>query len=360
MQHLLVSLTAHGFGHAAMTAPVVNAVRQRFPHLKVTLQSDHPPALLASRFASPVTVVPGPGDFGLRMASATAIDLHRSAEDYRALHDDFDRRVDALARQYRALAPDLLLANIPYLALAAAGRIGMPAIALSCLNWADLYHHYFGDRPEAAAILAQMRAAYDVADLFLCPAPSMPMPRLNRVQAIGPIAPRGSGQQGRVRHSLGIGPDRRLGLVAFGGVDSGIDMTRWARLDGWSWVAGTAVEGRPDIIPFDWGAMTFTDLLQASDLVVGKPGYGTFTEAAVNGVPVLYVDRPDWPESPGLVRWLSEVGRCRAVEPAVLFDADGFAEQLRLLFSSPIKPLVQPTGISQAVEAIVAKLKIAS
>jgi len=345
-----------------MTAPVVNAVRQRIPDLKVTLQSDHPPALLASRFVSPFTVVPGPGDFGLRMASATSIDLVRSAEDYQALHGDFDRRVDDLARQYRALAPDLLLANVPYLALAAAGRIGVPAIAFSCLNWADLYHHYFGDRPEAAAILAQMRAAYDVADLFLCPAPSMPMPRLRDVRAIGPIAPTGAGQRQRVRDRLGITADRRLGLVAFGGVDPGIDMGRWARLDGWSWVTGAAIaiDGRPDIIPFDWGTMTFTDLLQASDLVVGKPGYGTFTEAAVNGVPVLYVDRPDWPESPGLVSWLSDVGRCRAVEPAMLFEADAFAEQLRLLFSSPIKPLVEPTGIGQAVEAIVARLEAAS
>ena len=43
--------------------------------------------------------------------------------------------------------------------------------------------------------------------------------------------------------------------------------------------------------------MNFADLLASSDALLCKPGYGSFVEAASCGVPVLYVARPDWPES---------------------------------------------------------------
>ena len=56
--------------------------------------------------------------------------------------------------------PDLVLANVAYLPLAAAHDAKIPAAALCSLNWADIYVHYCGKRPEAAAILAEMRTAY--------------------------------------------------------------------------------------------------------------------------------------------------------------------------------------------------------
>ena len=46
------------------------------------------------------------------------------------------------------------------------------------------------------------------------------------------------------------------------------------------------------------------DVLASMDCLVTKPGYGAFTEAACNGVAVLYVERGDWPEEPYLCPWL--------------------------------------------------------
>ncbi|MTJ80742.1 MAG: hypothetical protein F8N37_06970 [Telmatospirillum sp.] len=354
--HLLVSLTAHGFGHAAMTAPVVNDLRRRLPDLNVTLQSDHPAEWLATRFEGPFRHIPGPGDAGLRMASATRILLDESAELYRDGHRDFARRVSDLSDLYRDLRADLLFANIPYVALAAAARIGLPAVAMSCLNWADLYGHYFSDRPEAAGIEAAMLDAYRSASVFLCPAPSMPMPRFANARPIGPVAPQGTAGRAEVRRRIGLREGDRLGLIAFGGVDPCLDAGRWARLPGWFWLTNGDRAGRRDMIALTTGDVGFTDLMKAADVVVTKPGYGTFTEAAVNGTPVLYLPRPDWPESEGLIRWLDAEGRCRAISLQDLYDGDRLNEQLQLLFSSSVKPLVSPTGVEEAVREILPRL----
>ncbi len=46
--------------------------------------------------------------------------------------------------------------------------------------------------------------------------------------------------------------------------------------------------------------LSVMDVLGSRDAILGKPGYGTFAEAACNGKPVLYVSRGDWPEEPAL------------------------------------------------------------
>ena len=202
-----------------MTAPVVNALRRQIPKLRVTIQSALGKDWLASRYDGAFEVIAQPCDFGMRMTSATEVALDNSADDYRALHDRLQAVVAEEARRLVALGIDLVLANIPYVALLAAGQAGVPAVALSCLNWADVYGHYFGRRPEAPRIEGEMLAAYNSAKLFLQPAPSMPMERLFNRRPIGPIARQGLADGAKLRRSLGVGPATRLGLITFGGVD---------------------------------------------------------------------------------------------------------------------------------------------
>ena len=65
--HLLVALTPHGFGHAAMTAPVVDELRRRLPQLRLTLQTAIPRTWLASRYREPFELIP---EFPIRPADA--------------------------------------------------------------------------------------------------------------------------------------------------------------------------------------------------------------------------------------------------------------------------------------------------
>lgn len=355
--HLLVALTAHGFGHAAMTAPVVNALADKLPALHLTLQSNHPKDLLASRFNGPFAQISGDDDFGLAMASATRIRLEDSAAAYRTLHGRLADAVTEQARRMRALGVDLLLSNIGYVPLLAARQAGIPAIALSCLNWADIYGHYFGDRPEAAAIEAEMLDAYNAATVFLRPVPAMPMPRVTNSRAIGPLASIGRGDRAAIRLRLGVEDGMKLGIIAFGGVDAGLPLAGWPRLEGWQWLVAGDSAGHPDLIAFDRSLFDFPDILQSCDVVLTKPGYGTFCEAAVNGTPVLFVPRPDWPESPHMIDWLSAHGRCRPIASNDLFDPVLLQGQLQSLFSSPCKPLVRPTGAEEGAEVLLEALR---
>jgi UDP-N-acetylglucosamine:LPS N-acetylglucosamine transferase len=93
------------------------------------------------------------------------------------------------------------------------------------------------------------------------------------------------------------------------------------------------------------------DVMASCDAILTKPGYGTFAEAACNGIPLLYVQREDWPESVHLVDWLRDRVPVRAVAADDL-AAGRFAEPLRALFADGIAPPVAATGIAEAADLL--------
>ena len=101
--------------------------------------------------------------------------------------------------------------------------------------------------------------------------------------------------------------------------------------------------------------MHFSDLLASSDALICKPGYGSFVEAACSGVPVLYVNRPDWPEAPVLVEWLQQHGLCREVSRDTL-EQGKIAEVLEEIWNAPGTKPVIPEGAQQVAEWLAERL----
>ncbi|MBI3446609.1 MAG: hypothetical protein HY055_14930 [Magnetospirillum sp.] len=352
-RHLWLALSPHGFGHAAMTAPVIDALRRRCPHLRLTIQTSLPRSFLEERYGSDFEQVEEIPDFGLKMVSATRIDVEASAKSYREFHADWPGLVRREAERLRVAGPDLVLANIPYVTIAAAAEVGIPVVALSSLQWADIYRHYLGHLPEAGRIGAQMAAAYNSAHTFLRVTPAMAMPSIKNVVDIGVVARRGRDRHCELRQHLGLtGAGERLGLIAFGGIDHDFPAELWPVMEGWRWFCtGPIPEGRVDLLPVAAAGMAFSDLLASVDVVVTKPGYGTFTEAALAGIPVLYIKRPDWPESPFLDDWLEKHTRALAVEVDDLLG-EGLRLQLRKLFALPNHDVATASGNEEAAIAL--------
>ncbi len=351
--HLAVSISAHGYGHGAQTAAVLSALRTSLPGLRLTLLTALPRAFLQDRIPGEFDLIDWCGDFGMHMRSALEVDLTRSAAAYTDFHSAWAGCVVETACLLEALAPDLLLANIPYLPLAAAARIGLPSVALCSLNWADIYRHYFVQRPEAPAILAAMEAAYNNARVFLCPAPSMLMPELRNAQRIGPVARVGRSVRAELCARMNIAESQRLVLIAPGGIELRLPLEDWPEITEISWIV-PAVWGvqRDDMHSFESLGLSFTDVLASVDALLGKLGYGTVSECACNATPMLYMPRPDWPEEASLADWLHAHGRCAAVAYEQVWRGE-LRAALERLWAQPVAPAPQPTGAVEAASVLV-------
>jgi hypothetical protein len=355
--HVLATISAHGFGHLAQTAPVLQSLRRLRPGMRLTIASTLPEVRLRKRIEAEFRIEARALDIGFLMQDAFHVDLPASAAAYRESHADWDARVAQTTQWLARLRPDLLLCNAAYLPLAAAARLGLPAFGMSSLNWADLFAYLYDGEPWAPPIHAQMLHAYQAATAFIKLTPGMEMPDLPRGVWAGPVASLGRPRRDELRAQLQAAAGERVVLIAFGGIDTRLSLQQWPFDPGLRW-----------LVPAAWGVRhqrvaaieafngPFGDLLASVDAVIGKPGYGTFVEAACQGVPMLYVARPGWPEQEPLLRWLHAHGRAREVQDAALRCGD-LVGALQALWDQPEKPPVQPTGADEVAAVLAASCR---
>lgn len=348
--HLVVAVSAHGFGHFAQIAPVVNALWRRIPALRVSLLTGLGRSVLASRLNGEFEVISTASDFGLRMHSAFDVDVEASLRAYLELLAQWEQRVDVECKLLRSLQPDLILANVPFITLAAAAKAEIPAVALGSLNWLSILQYYFRNLPGAQLLLEKLHTAYNQSILFIRTTPSMPMTDIARQHLVGPIATLGVNRNAELRARLQVADNVKIALVTPGGIETGTPHADWPYHSQIVWIL-PAQWGlrRADIAQHPDFGWPFQDLVASSDVVVTKPGYGSIAEAVCNGVPLILAPRGDWPEEPFLMDWLKELNAAQFIDKSQFMTGQMVPEVL-----ASVRPAraVEPTGVEEAANLL--------
>ncbi len=341
---LLCAISDHGLGHLAQTAPILNAIHQLRPDMEWLIWSGLSHEALVTRLEIPFQHRHDAADVGLRMQDAVHVDVLASANAYLDFHHQWEARITTEAGGLEQLGIDGVLSNAAYLPLAAAHRAGLTSIGFCSLNWWDIARQYISTTPAVEHVLEEIRTAYLAATTFLRLTPGMAMGWMDQLEVAPPVASLGSSRRKELNEALGLSPENRLVLLGFGGVDYQpasplpvIPDIIWLTPDSWP------NAGRNDLIAFGRTHLTFKDLLASCDALVTKVGYGSFVEAAGLGLPVLYLDRPDWPETPELAHWLQRNTVACKVTEAQLFSSE-LGNMLAEIWSSPAPPPAEVSG----------------
>ncbi len=351
--HLVVSISGHGFGHVAQTAPVLNALHGLIPDLRITVRSPVARKHLASRIKAPFSHLSSEGDIGMVMNSPLSVDAEKSRVAYHAFHRNWEGRVAKEAGLLKDLHADFVLSNVGYLPLAGAARANIPCVALCSLNWADIYRHYCIASGRDEDIASEIANCYARAKAFLRATPGMEMKDLPNLILVEPIAEIGQNRRDELKRNLHLSEDERLIMVSMGGIAGRVPVENWPRMDGVRYLVQAAWQVRhPDAIVIESLPFPFPDLLASSDALICKPGYGSFVEATSSNVPVLYTPRPDWPESRPLIAWLEERGNCLEIPQGALLEGC-LDSALRTLWERPAPPAVMARGAHRVAEWLV-------
>ncbi|MEX2482210.1 MAG: hypothetical protein WD928_15235, partial [Gammaproteobacteria bacterium] len=303
MPTLLVQVSGHGFGHWGQTVPVLRELHARVARLRIVVRSALDPAAVRSRFPQVDEVLSCDSDRGLAMRSTVDVSVADSHDRYVEELGDWERGVAEDCRALDAVRPDAVLSNVGYRVLAAAARLGVPALALSSLNWADVYLAYAHGLPGAGRVYARLLECYRGAAGFVRVTPGIAMPQLDNIIDVGPVA--AQVPTADVRGALGLAPDTTLLAAALGGIPTIIDTRHWPTPAGAHWLCPPGFDGRmPGRLGWPEGRR-FEEVVGACDAVVTKVGYGSLLEAASRGVRILYAGRPGWPEDTPFADWLA-------------------------------------------------------
>ena len=357
MPHLFVDISSHGLGHLAQVAPILNELTRHLPDLRLTIRSGVPAAKLHARIHSAFTHIAQASDFGYVMLDAVRIDFTATAAKYRAQHAEWAQRVEEEAALLAGLKPDLVLTDVAYLPLAGAAQAGIPSLSMCSLNWADLFAHYFGEEAWAPEIHRKMLAAYRSAETFLRLTPAMPMMDFPNRKAVAPVAALGRDRRTEICTSIELPPGSKLGLVAFGGFTKELGVEHWPAIPDLHWLIPESWPvRRADMTATEPLGVHFPDLLRSVDVVLTKPGYGTFTEAACNGAAVLYLRRDDWPEQDCLIEWLETNARCLELGEVDL-ASPRLPALLEALWRKPMRTVPIASGAAEVAELIGQRLR---
>jgi UDP:flavonoid glycosyltransferase YjiC (YdhE family) len=312
MPLIWAAISAHGFGHAAQVVPVLNALGRLVPDLRVLLRTTVPASFFKDRLVIPWKVSAVRQDVGCIQNGPLTIDVEATWCEHERFHATWADRVQAEVQAMRDAGPDMVLADTPYLAVAAGAEAAIPTVALASFTWDLILSEYPAPRHiDDQALMHSIRRAYAQADLALRITPAPKMDNFRRTIDIGPIAEPAPPARDQLTKFLALAPGERTVLVGFGGIPlTTVPFADLEKLTGYRFLFDGPIP--PDSTRFvstQSLPFSFKTLLASVDAIMTKPGYGTLVEAVALKTPVVYVRRYNFADEPPLVDYLHRHGR---------------------------------------------------
>ncbi|MEM7263318.1 MAG: hypothetical protein AAF488_15120 [Planctomycetota bacterium] len=236
----------------------------------------------------------------------------------RAYVDVFADRSEKLERERCFLAdlePVGVVADIPALAVRAAGELGIPCVGVANFTWDWILEPIF-EGEDRSEIVDRLRDDYARGDLHLklpFGSPVSPFPKSESAPLVG-RTPRLTVEEtlGRLGIPFRDRDDRPLVLVCAGGWGanewpairvSGNDH-RYLFVGDLKVKTDTDAWSISDNLP---AGLDFPDIVQSVDAVMTKPGYGVISECLLAGTPLVSVARQGFRETAPMLDELRDV-----------------------------------------------------
>jgi hypothetical protein len=351
---ILYAITGHGFGHATRSLAIGSRILSRSRDLTITYSTRVARSFLersgAGQLSAPQVVAgpsPGPGagsapavrasdyrekDYEPGTVERTCFEVDREATRtaYRRFQAERERRIAEEAAFLEEGGYAGVVSDVAAVPIAAAARAGIPSVAVSNFTWDWILDPLLEGAPDLERLPGLLAGDYRSAATYLRLPFHPAVHPFRSVEELPLVGRRGSLPREEVRSRLGLGPPARrpVVLVTIGGFQAG----NWpaVRVTGCSGLEFLLVGDLPieaagaevKRIPADESAVPFPDLVAAADLVLAKPGYGICSECAVNGRPMVAVERRGFREYGSLKEGLARLVPFREISQEEFFAGE--------------------------------------
>ncbi|MDD3096092.1 MAG: glycosyltransferase [Candidatus Cloacimonetes bacterium] len=223
--------------------------------------------------------------------------------DLFAHRDDIVGRETLWLRQERI---DLVISDIPFLVIEAAGYAQIPVFGISNFDWAFIYADLFKNDPQMQVVINTIYGLYRRMDRSY-------LPSLGTSQSVSGFRnPIECGLLARRCIKPRPETEAKTLSIMFGG-EGNMDLDWQQICEAWD---GLVYSTNTSCTAHNHRLMQASDdflaQIQISDLVLCKPGYSTFAEILSAGKPMLYIPRTNYPEETVLIDGVRDypAGKC--------------------------------------------------
>ena len=302
---IYIAITGHGFGHAVRSATVAEKLEQLRPDITLHLVTVAPEWLLKSYVKSDFVYRQRVLDVGVIQSDSLTMDRPATLSK---MQDIVSQQEDLIAEEVEYIRNhkiDLILADIPALAVPIAKAVGVPCWMMSNFGW-DFIYRDWGE--EFAEIVTWIENYYSQSDrLFRLPLaePMSAFPHVTNVGLTG-SKPMYSNEQLRQKFQLTAPRDKTI-LLTFGGLGlQAIPYEKLNRFADWQFITfDRHAPDMPNLLKIAEQIRPL-DFMPICGRVVSKPGYSTFSEAMYCDTPIVSLTREGFAEAPVLLDGLQD------------------------------------------------------
>ncbi|NIR47341.1 hypothetical protein GWO43_02550 [candidate division KSB1 bacterium] len=309
MDHIAFYISGHGYGHSTRAVEIINALSKKSPHLHCHIKTDAPKWLFELNVRGNYSFHPISIDIGAVQQTSFHIDKRETLKRWAALLRRRKSIVQAEAAFVKSYGARLILGDITPFAFDIAAEAGVPSVAIANFTWDWIFSHYIDEIPEYSDVVQGIQSSYRKATWLLRLPFRGDLSIFPQVTDIPLIARKAKSSEQEVWKKLELNRERRpnLVLVAFRASDlAEVQLTRAFSNEAFLFITLGLSDSYQNNLNIPPDMIRFTELLNACDLVISKPGYGLVSEVLANKTPLLYTSRADFAEYEKLVAGLKE------------------------------------------------------
>jgi hypothetical protein len=322
-----VTITNHGFGHAARTAAVAGMIQQLNPAIKLIITTTAPRWLIASYIPGDFVYRSYGYDVGVIQADSLNMDLPATIAKWQDIIDRQEEIIRNEASFLQEQQVNLVLADVPPLAPLIAHRANVPCWAATNFGWDFIYRDWGED---FADITDWISSCYQQCDrLFRLPMHES-LNRFTIMEDVGLTGGKPLYETAELQEKLGFThPQDKTALLVFGGLGlQAIPYHNLSHFPDWKFLTfDKTAPSLPNLhhIPDPSGTdlrqhYRPVDLFPLCGLVVSKPGYTTYAEAMMANVPIATIARQGFAESAKLLDGLQDHSPHQIITDQDFFD----------------------------------------
>lgn len=261
--------------------------------------------------------------------------------------------ITRVAEQLRQLKTDLVLCDIAPMGILIAKEVGVPSVLIENFTWDWIYRRFTEHADELSPYVDYLSRIFASAEYRVQTRPICdPHPAADLVA--GPASRNVRTSRAEIRQRLNLAEEHTVAMITTGGVANSYDFLGKLNDDRQHHFIipgiSTAVTIQDNLILLPTYSEFFhPDLVNASDVVIGKAGYSTIAEVFYAGLPFGFVARPNYPEHPPLAEFIAHEMNGMVIEEAEFQSGDIALNLERLLDMPPIQRR-EPNGAVQIAE----------
>jgi hypothetical protein len=352
-------ITPHGYGHAARACAVMNAISERLPGACFEIFTRSPLWFFNMSLQAEFHYHEVLTDLGLVQTTSMDENLPETIRKLEALLPYRAALVQEMARQVRQASCKMVVCDVAPLGILAAREAGLPSVLEENFLWDWIYEGYLDEEPRFAPFISYLHEIFAAAGSHIQTEPVCAY-KPGATLLTNPVSRKPRSTPAVTRERLGIPQDAPVALITMGGIATQYPFLH--RLESSKDVrflipgGAERYEQRGSLVLIPHHSDFYhPDLVEASNVIVGKLGYSTLSEAYAAGLPFAFVPRERFRESPPIGRFAREVMNAVEMEEERFFSG-AWLDLLPDLLARPRQKPAGANGADQIAEFVLQKI----